>query len=81
MDFQAEIKWIQAELLKVRDPELINAFKSLLKYREKKEMISADWWDEVSEEEKEELKQSEEEINKGDYLSHEEVMSNPRKWL
>lgn len=81
MDLQADIKWIQTELLKVRDPELINAFKSLLKYREKKETVSTDWWDEISEAERDELKQSEKEINNGDYLSHEEVMSNPRKWL
>lgn len=33
MNLQAEISWIQSELLKVKDPELINAFKSMLKYR------------------------------------------------
>ena len=35
MNLQADISWIQAELSKVRDPELITAFKSLLKYRKK----------------------------------------------
>ena len=36
MNLKADIKWIQAELMKVKDPELITVFKSLLKYREKK---------------------------------------------
>jgi len=40
MDIQAEIKWIQSELLKVNDPELIKAFKSLLKYRKNQEAKS-----------------------------------------
>ena len=35
MDVQAEIKWIQEELNKVTDMELIKAFKSLLKYRKR----------------------------------------------
>jgi hypothetical protein len=33
MDIQAEIKWIQSELGKVRDPSLIEIFVKLLKYR------------------------------------------------
>ena len=35
MDIQAEIKWIQNELPKVTDPELIAAFKNLLLFRQK----------------------------------------------
>ena len=50
MDLQTDIQWIISELSKVRDPELINAFKSMLKYRQKHQ-TSTDWWDEVSEEE------------------------------
>jgi hypothetical protein len=37
MDIQAELKWIQQELMKVNDPELIKAFKSMLNYRKKQE--------------------------------------------
>ncbi len=36
MDIQADISWIRSELTKVQDPELISAFKSLLKYRTKR---------------------------------------------
>ena len=35
MDIQADIKWIQQELINVKDPELITAFKSLLKFRQR----------------------------------------------
>ena len=35
MSLQSDIQWIKDELSQVRDPELINAFKSLLKYRQK----------------------------------------------
>ena len=33
MDIQAEIKWIQSELSKVKDPTLIEIFIKLLKSR------------------------------------------------
>lgn len=35
MDLQADIKWIQEELSKVRDPDLIEVFKHLLRFRKK----------------------------------------------
>ena len=78
MDLQADINWIKAELMKVKDPELISAFKSLLKYRKKK--VQADWWDEISDKEKAEIEEGIKQIEQGDYLTHEEVMANPRKW-
>ena len=33
MDIKADIKWIQKELKEVKDPTLIEVFKSLLQYR------------------------------------------------
>lgn len=35
MNLDADITWIQNEIAKIKDPELINAFKTLLRYREK----------------------------------------------
>lgn len=32
MDLQADLKWIHAELDKVKDPNLIEVFKHMLKY-------------------------------------------------
>jgi hypothetical protein len=78
MDLQADIKWITSELVKVKDPELISAFKSLLKYRQKQ--LKNDWWDEISNAEREEIIQGTKQLEEGDFISHKEVMENPRKW-
>ncbi|NOX48447.1 MAG: hypothetical protein GXO89_15860 [Chlorobi bacterium] len=78
MDIHADISWIQSELSKVKDPELISAFKNLLKFRAKH--INKDWWDKISEEEKNEINQGIREIEEGNFLTYKEVMANPRKW-
>ena len=36
MNIKSELNWIQSELMKVKDPDLLAAIKSMLKYREKK---------------------------------------------
>jgi predicted transcriptional regulator len=79
MDIQAEISWIQVELAKVTDRELILVFKNLLKYRAKQE--KADWWDEISKTEKAEIEEGIKQADKGEFIAHEEVMANPKKWL
>ena len=78
MDIQGDINWTKAELSKVQDPNLIEAFKNLLQYRAKQ--VEADWWNEISQEEKSEIEQGIKELNNDDTLTHKEVMSNPRKW-
>ena len=79
MDLQADIKWIISEIAKVRDPELVSAFKSLLMYRAKQNQ--ADWWDEINEDEKADIEAGIKEIEDGDFVPHSEVMFNARKWL
>ena len=78
MDLQAERDWIASEIMKVRDPELIIAFKSMLKYSAKH--IEKDWWDEISEEERKEIQQGIKDIESGNFVSHQEAMKNARKW-
>jgi len=78
MDLQADMKWIISELRNVKDPDLIRVFKNLLQYRIKKE--EADWWNEISDEEKRDIEAGLEQIEKGEVLTHEQVMRNPRKW-
>ena len=78
MDLQADIKWIISELSNVKDPELVSAFKSLLKYREKQ--MKKDWWDEIREEERDEINEGIRQIEDGDVIAHKDVMENPRKW-
>lgn len=36
MNLQADITWLQNEIAKIKDPDLIEVFKRLLKYSEKK---------------------------------------------
>lgn len=79
MNVQTEINWIVSEVLKVRDPEFIKALKSMLKYREKH--VEKDWWNEISKEEKSEIEQGIKDIETGDFVSHNEAMTNARKWL
>ena len=70
MDIQSEINWIQTELKKVTDPQLIMAFKNLLNYRNSKE---TDWSDELDAEEKAAIEEGLAQIERGEYVSHKEV--------
>ncbi len=79
MSLQADINWIQSELNFVKDPELIRAFKSLLKYRKNK-VEAQDWWLNTDEKDKEDIEEGLNQLDKGDFISHDEVMKNPRKW-
>ncbi|MCB0429160.1 MAG: hypothetical protein H6585_00345 [Flavobacteriales bacterium] len=78
MNLQAEIKWIKTELDKVKDPALIEVFKSLLNYRKK--VTESDWWDRLSDEERSDIEAGIREANQNKLITHEEVMGNPRKW-
>jgi predicted transcriptional regulator len=74
MDIQAEklnlIKW----LTEVTEPSVIKRFIAL------KNDQAADWWDQISDEEKAEIEEGLAEAERGDVLSHEEVMSKYQKW-
>jgi len=63
---------------KISDSNVLNAVKTLLSG---KAVSQADWWDTISEEERAEIKQGMEDSNKGDVLSHDEVMAKYKKWL
>lgn len=66
MDIQAEIKWIQNELNKVKDPDLIEVFKRLLKFRKKTESFTLEDYNR-------ELKEAEERIENGQFFTQEQV--------
>lgn len=66
MDIQADIKWIQNELNKVNDPDLIEAFKRLLQFRKKTETFTLEKYNL-------ELKEAENRIDQGIYLTQEQV--------
>lgn len=79
MDLQSDINWIQSEVGKVRDPQLIMAFKSMLNYRNNR--VSQDWWEIIGDEEKSEIDEGLAQLDKGEFVSHGEVMKNARKWV
>jgi len=60
--------------LQTNNERLIKKIKALLKSEKK------DRWDEISVEEKAEINAGTKEIESGDFLTHEEVMANPRKY-
>ncbi len=72
MDIQADISWIQKEIAKINDPDLINVFKSLLKYREKNS--SNEVLDVL-------LEESFKDLEEGRTIPHNEVRKKYKKWL
>jgi len=71
MDIQADIKWIQKELKEIQDPDLIEIFKNLLRYRHKKEDV--DWWHGISDVEKKGILQGIDEFENGEAIPYERV--------
>ena len=74
MDMQAEklslIKW----LTEVNEPSVIKSFIAL------KQKKQGDWWDEVSDLEKAEIEEGLAEADRGEFVSHEEVMAKYQQW-
>ena len=73
MDIQAEIKWIQSELSKVRDPSLIEIFVKLLKYR--KSAIESSL-----EESHREFHEANARIESGKFISQEDLEKEASQW-
>lgn len=75
MDIQAEklnlIKW----LTEVTEPSVIKRFIAL------KNNESFDWWDEIGEDEKAEIKEGLAQADRGEVIPHKEVMAKYQKWL
>lgn len=75
MNIQAEKIQLAQLLLQTNSESLLKKIKAILKSEQK------DWWNEISEEEKTEINAGVKEIESGNFLTHKEVMANPRKWL
>lgn len=75
MDVQAEIKWIQKELQDVKDPTFLKAIKNMLKYRKEvsAQRISIEQYNN-------ELEASEQEIELGNFSTHEQVQEKASQW-
>ena len=75
MSLQADISWIKSELNNVTEPDLINAIKRLLSIRNK-----AVEYPMSTEEFVANIKEAEEQIKNGDYLSIDEFEKESDKW-
>jgi predicted transcriptional regulator len=77
-----DIKEIRADLHnmidKISDRKVLTAVKTLLSGKADRE---SDWWDTISEEEREEIEQGLREADKGEVTPHEEVIKKHKKWL
>ena len=73
MDIQAEIKWIQAELNKVRDPSLIELFVKLLKYRKSAIESNLDEYNR-------ELDEANARIESGKFITQEDLEREASEW-
>jgi len=63
---------------KITDSSVLNAVKTLLSDRSTSQ---ADWWDTISEDERAEIEQGLAEDERGEVVTHEEVMAKYKKWL
>lgn len=74
MDIKAKkldlIQW----LTQLTDKKIINEIKALRKEK-------SDWWNDISNEEKAEIEEGLAQANKGEVVSHEQVMTKYDKWL
>ena len=77
MDLQADIKWISQELKTVKDPTLIEALKSMLKYRrnvtQSSERISLEQYNK-------EIQEAITEVKNGEFYTQEEVEKMAEQW-
>lgn len=63
---------------KITDSNILNAVKTLLSERT---AAQTDWWDIISDEERAEIEEGLAEADRGDVISHEDVMAKYKKWL
>ena len=79
MDIKAEklnlIKW----LTEVEEPTVIEQFLNL-KNNLPANTRGADWWDEISAQEKEEIQEGFVQADKNEFTRHEDVMAKYQKW-
>jgi uncharacterized damage-inducible protein DinB len=69
---------ISALIESISDIEVLQALKTLLSHKVSKE---EDWWNSISEEERNEIKQGLEEALNGEVIPHDEILKKYKKWF
>jgi predicted transcriptional regulator len=63
---------------KISDSNILQAVKTLLS---SKNLSEADWWETIDEAERAQIEQGLNEAERGEVISHEDVMAKYKKWL
>ena len=72
MDIQFEKSELMKKLEETNDVSIIEAIKNIFVSQKK------DFWDELTQEQKDEIEESDREIDRGEYFLYEDVMSKYR---
>ncbi len=83
MDVRAEKIWLIDQIAKITDERLIQTLKSLMEFatQKPKTTAEADFWDELSEAQKQRIELSIKQLDKGEGIPHEAVMAEFRAKL
>lgn len=74
MDIQVEKLHLIEWLARLNNTTVLKQFIALKKEQEK------DWWDQISAEEKSEIEEGLAQANRGEVVTHKEVMAKYKKW-
>ncbi len=72
MDIQLEKQELIRKLLETNDESIIAAVKNIFKTEKK------DWWEELSQEQKEEIEEGDRQIDNGEFVLYEDLMKKFR---
>jgi len=78
MDAVVLKKEIYALVESISDIEVLHALKTFLSHKVSKE---SDWWNTISDEERNEIKQGLDEALNGEVIPHDEMLEKYKKWL
>jgi len=80
MNIQADISWIREELINVKDPNLVEAFKNMLKYRKTKSASLDTLFSTTDEDLKLRAEESLKSIERGDTRNINEFKKDVQNW-
>lgn len=72
MDIQLEKLELIKKLVETEDPTIINSIRKIFSKKKK------DWWDDLTEDQKEEIKEGERQIERGEFVLYEDMMKKHR---
>lgn len=78
MNISAEKLSIIQRICELQDADLLDLVKNIVNIPQK---VKSDWWDNISDLEKESIDRGIRQVNEGEVLSHSEVKRKYEKWL